>query len=131
MTTKEQLLEYVEKTREQRGNNPDDKPIFSLYLFEKPNAELISKNGKPTGFPDTGDAYEPGFYYNLDWAIEAMNENTCDIRETCYNAGFILCRFQGMYDCVGTYGRMYFVWNNEKKGFFQQEEPKIFAHSAY
>lgn len=135
MVTREDLLEYVRKEHERRGNNPDDKPIFSLFLFEHPDKERIydMKDGskKPSGFPDTGGTYEPGFYYNLDHAIEAMNENACDIRETCYNAGFILCRFAGMYECCGSYARMYFVWDDEKKGFFQQEEPDIFKHIAY
>ncbi len=134
MITKEDILKYVKEEQEYRGNDPSDKPIFALYLFEKPNEEKIyEKNGerKPSGFPDTGDAYEPGFYYDLDLAIEAMNRNVCDIRETCYNAGFILCRFQGMYSCCPKYARMYFVWDDEKDGFFQQEEPPIFAHIAY
>ena len=134
MVTKDDLLEYVLYTKDHRGNIQNDNPIFSLFLFTKPNSERIYNiNGveKPSGFPDTGSSYEPGFYYDLDAAIEAMNENAGDIRETCYNAGFILCRFQGLYDGCGTWARMYFVWDEEKQGFFQQEEPKIFQHIAY
>ena len=131
MTTKKDILAYVKDEQERLGNPPNYQPIYMLYLFEKANEELVSKEGKPLGWPNTGSAYEAGFYYNLDWAIEAMNENACDIRETCYNAGFILCHFPGLYNCASTYARMYFVWDEEKKGFFQQEEPKIFAHIAY
>ena len=131
MTTKEDLLAYVKNKMKLHDNNPEAKPIFALYLFENPDKELVSKDGKHLGWPDTGNSYEPGFYHNLDWAIEAMNQNAGDIRETCYDAGFILCRFPGLYDGVTTNARMYFVWNNEKQGFFQQEEPAIFEHIAY
>ena len=132
MTTREDLLAYVKAMQEYRG--VADKPIFSLYLFMNPNSELIyDVNGekKPSGFPDTGSSYEPGFYYDLDNAIQAMHENICDIRETCYKAGFILCRFPGLYDTCGTHGRMYFVWDDDKQGFFEQEEPEIFRYIAY
>ena len=71
---------------------------------------------------------EPGFFYDLDWAIEAMNQNACDMEESCFNAGFILCRFSGMYPICLADARMYFVWDKEREGFFQQEEPEIFSH---
>lgn len=131
MTTKEDLLAYVKNEMELRNNNPEAKPIFVLCLFENADKELVSKYGNNLGWPDRGRSFEPGFYYSLDWAIEAMNQDAGDIRETCYNAGFILCRFPGLYNSATTNARMYFVWDNEKQGFFQQEEPAIFAYIAY
>lgn len=135
MTTKEQILQYVQDMKIKRGNHPDDNPIFQLLLFEKPDAELIfdypDGTKKPSGYPDTGCTADMGFYYDIDHAIDAMNKNTCDIRETCYNAGFILCRFQGLYTSCETDTRMYFRWDNEKQGFFQQEEPIIFSSMAF
>lgn len=134
MTTKEELLQYVRSEKERRGNRPGDDPIYRLFLFEKPDSELIYHIGekdRPSGFPDTGSSSEPGFYYDLDHAIEAMNENACDIRETCYKAGFILCQFQGLYNPCCTEQRMYFLWDDTKQGYYQTEEPAIFAHIAY
>lgn len=135
MITREDLLKYVCDEQKRRGNSSGDKPIFSLFLFEYPDKELVynMKDGskKKSGLPETGDTYEPGFYYSLDEAILVMNINACDIRETCYNAGFILCRFPGVHYTCKSDSRMYFVWNDEKEGFFQQEEPAIFAHTAF
>ena len=74
-------------------------PIFEIMLFEYPNKEMIYH--KPND----------------------------DIQETCYHAGFILCRFPGLYQAA--LSRMYFLWNEEKKGFFEAEEPEIFKHVAY
>lgn len=134
MVTKEDILDYVAFQKEARGNIKGDDPIYSIYLITNPDKERIfEREGKgiASGLPDVGDTSEPGFYHDLDHAISAMNENACDIREYCYNAGFILCRFAGMYDCVNRDARMYFVWDDEKKGFFQKEEPQIFAHVAF
>lgn len=86
---------------------------------------------KPSGFPDTGCFDRMEFYYNLNTAICALNKNWSDIQETCYHASFILCLFPGMYECVTTDARMYFIWDSEKEGFFQHEEPEIFKHIAY
>ena len=133
MTTAQDIAEYVKDRKEQVKQDGYD-PIFALYLFTNPNKEKIYvKDGKEikSGFPDTGGAYEPGFYYTLEDAVSAMNENRCDIRETCYDAGFVLCRFPGLYEACCTYARMYFVWDEEKRGFFQAEEPEIFRHVAY
>ena len=133
MTTKQDILRYVDAEHIRRGNRDGDIPIFKLFLFEKPNEEIISEkdwNECGLGFPDFGASYDSGFYFSLDDAINAMNENVCDMREMIYNAGFILCQFQGVYNACITNARMYFVWDEAKKGFYQKEEPKLFHHIA-
>lgn len=134
MSKYQEVLNYVkwyqEKYKDKYGNIPN--PIFEIMLFEYPNKEMTypTSNGNVrSGWPDTGCVANMGFYYELDTAIQAMNENWCDIQETCYYAGFILCRFPGLYYAATS--RMYFLWDEEKKGFFEAEEPKIFAHVAY
>lgn len=128
MTTKKDIYDHITWFKNHYKCN--ENPIFEIVLFEKPNSEMFYDD-KPSGFPDTGCFDRMGFYYNLNTAIRALNENWCDIQETCYHAGFILCLFPGMYECATTNARMYFIWDNEKKGFFQQEEPEIFKHIAY
>lgn len=121
---------YQEKYKDEEGNKLI--PIFEIMLFENPNKEMIyheSTGGVPSGWPDTGCIAHMGFYYELDIAIQAMNENWCDIQETCYHAGFILCRFPGLYQAA--IERMYFLWDKEKEGFFEAEEPEIFKHITY
>lgn len=120
----------IAKEAEKRSE-PYNKPIFEIMLFEKPNEEVIYPTGKHSGFPDMGTTDIPGFFYDLPDAIRAMHENLCDIKETVYDAGFILCHFPGFYNAAGKDMRMYFVWDKERQGYFEQEEPKIFAHIAY
>ena len=132
MTTKEDIFKHIEWYQEHYKIK--ENPIFEIILFEKPNSEMIyhkSTGDEKSGFPDTGCLDHMGFYYELDTAIHAMNENWCDIQETCYHAGFILCIFPGIYECATPNARMYFLWDEEKQGFFQQEEPEIFKHIAY
>ena len=101
-------------------------------LFEHPAKELVyEKNGVHSGFPDLGRTDEPGFYYDVDTAVKAMHENACDIRETVYSAGFVLVKFPGMYSPAGPKERIYFLWDDERKGFFEAEEPGLFDHLAY
>lgn len=132
MTTKESLLAYITTMTSQ---NRMQKPIFRIFLFEHADKELIyHRDGQPdkrSGFPDTGATADMGFYYDIDDAIRAMNENVCDIRETVYDAGFILVQFPGLYQCADTSQRMYFRWDDARQGYFQQEEPIIFRHIAY
>lgn len=128
MTTKADIERYVREEQERCGQPP----IFEIQLMEKTGREeMIYPTGKKSGFPDTGCTDIPGFYYELDTAIECMHVNNADIRETVYDAGFILCRFPGMYPLCGPEQRMYFVWNEEKQGFFEEEEPELFRHLSF
>lgn len=129
MTTKKDIEDYI-RFRKKNEEREDD-PIFEIMVFENPDKETVYPTGKHSGFPDIGASCVHGFYYDLDTAIEGMHENVTDLREACYEAGFILCRFQGMAESVGKDARMYFVWDNEKQGYFEKEEPEIFKHIAY
>ena len=136
MSKYQKMLDYVkwyqEKHKDKNGNVPN--PIFEIMLFEHPNKEKIfhkSEEDIPSGLPDTGSVDHIGFYYELDTAIQVMNENWCDIQETVYHAGFVLCRFPGLYNSALTEHRMYFLWDDKKEGFFEAEEPEIFKHVAY
>ena len=123
---------YQEKYKDLKGNSPI--PLFEIMLFKYSNKELIYHKPEGdihSGWPDTGGENYMGFYYELDTAIQAMNENWCDIQETCFSAGFILCRFPGLYNSALSNHRMYFLWDEEKKGFFEADEPAIFKHVAY
>ncbi len=129
MVTKTSIVEIVKAVQARHGD--DCRPIYELVLFVHPDKEMVSPSGKALGWPDTGGSYTPGFYYDIEDAIAALNENACDIREAVYNAAFLICRFPGIYDEVGPERRMYFVWNADKEGYFQTEEPEIFRHITY
>ena len=131
MTSREDMRKYAQAMIHRFDGQS---PIYRIILFENPDKEVIYiKDGKevPSGFPDLGSEADMGFYYELEDAIHAMNVNACDIWETCYNAGFIVCHFPGLYPHSMTSSRMYFVYDEENDGFFQQEEPKIFKHISF
>lgn len=101
----------------------DAQPIYVILLFTNPGDKLDE-----LGFPDRGISDVPAFYYELDTAIQCMNENWADIQDHCFCAGFILARFPGTYPYCGKEARMYFLWDSERTGFFEAEEPESFAH---
>ena len=117
---------YSRMKKEHRGE-----PVYEIMLFENPNKELIYKSGKKSGFPDTGSECVCGFYHSIDEAIDAVSTNAGDMRETIYDAGFILCRFPGIYSAVVKEGRIYFVWNNDNHEYRPETEPGIFRNMAY
>lgn len=119
MTTKEDIYNYIEWHKNKY--NCSDEPIFEIQLFEKAMSDGFN-------YPDTGVEGRPGFYYELDTAIHAMNQNWADIQDHAFRVGFILCHFPGLYECATTEARMYFVWDEKKQGFYQAEEPEIFRY---
>ena len=132
MSKYQEILDYIKWYQKEYPDKEDNKPapIFEIMLFEYPNKEMIYGD-IPSGWPDTGSRAHMGFYYELDTAIRAMNENWCDIHEGIYYAGFVLCQFPGLYNVVSTEQRIYFIWDKEKEGFFEAEEPEIFGHVSY
>ena len=128
MSATDRIQDYIQ---DQTARHDNASPIFSIVVFENPDKELIYENGKHSGWPDTGCMSEMGFYYDLETAIQAMHENWADIHETCYHAGFVICRYPGLYNVAVPEGRIYFVWDESRGGFYETEEPEIFAHVAY
>lgn len=131
MDGEKRILEYIDLYKQQGRGYAN--PIFEIVLFEHPSKEMmVVKDGKEiaSGLPDA-NLNSMGYYYDLFTAVQALNENWADIQEHCFHAGFIFCRFPGLYNCVGTYARIYFLWDEERKGFFEAEEPEIFKHVEY
>lgn len=106
-------------------------PIYRIFVFEKPNCEHLTPVGTPTGWPDTGKMDDVGFYYEKETAIQALHENWCDIQDHCFYAAFVIKHEPGLYPAATSQERIYFVWDDEKEGFFEAEEPEIFHHFAY
>lgn len=134
MTTREDLLKYADRRmREQRKKGlPAFKPIYQIIIFEHPNKQETI-NGEPINYPDTGAIDYPGFFYSLNEAVEAMHKNTMYMHEGIYFAGFITCRFPGVYSyCLYDISeRIYFLYDKKKNGFYEAEEPEIFRDVAF
>lgn len=134
MTTVECLKEYVKNQLTKRNSGPNHMPVYEIILFEHPDKkEYHEKNGKHTGFwsPDLGIVSKPGFYYDLDAAVKTMHENAWDIHSPILRAGFVISRFPGVFQTMGREGRIYFLWNEEKKGYFEADEPDTFSLFGY
>lgn len=126
MTKKEDILDFVGWKKSKGAQDP----IFVVYMVQNANKEMILRDGRPSGFPDFGHCENVGFYYDIDSAIHALETNSCDIREYLYDAGFVLCRFPGLYESAIPKERMFFVWNEEQGGFTQAEESPFMLHVA-
>ena len=104
--------------------------IYEIVVFEEIK-ELLDLNGEPMGYADTSTFDRVGFYYNINSSISAMYENRCDIHEGCFNYGFILTHRPGLYNNYASKDeRMFFAWDELRKGFYEAEEPKLFEHLA-
>lgn len=110
-----------------------NEPIFAIMLFSKPgNKDVIFPGETHSGIPDLGSTSYPGFYHNEADAIRAMHENMGDIRECSYDYGFVLKHEPGMYgNCASKDDRTYFVWDDERDGFYEAEEPTLLEKFGY
>ena len=130
MTSREQLLKYAE---EWKKYNPKSKaPLFRIYALEHPYSKVtyhVPWLGKPVTFPSPGVVEDESFYQlfrNLDKAIEFLNQNQADVHEYCFFGAFILLQIPGIAPFNTPDTRMFFRWDEKKRGFFQQDEPDIF-----
>lgn len=121
------IKQYIECT--QSHYEEEIKPIFEILVFEKA-AERLMFNGRDSGFPDMGAQDNVGYYHDFKDAYQAITENWCDIHETVYDAAFLICRFPGLYNPVGSDGRIYFLWDSNTNTYTETEEPEIFKHIA-
>ena len=108
-------------------------PIYCIMVMEKSGAETLKyESGKDSGFPDVGETDYPGFYYDVNEAIDTMHNNTCDIREGIYNYGLVLKHYPGMYgNTAGSASRIYFKWDPDRDGYFETEEPPLLELLAF
>ena len=106
--------------------NKKPKPIYEIIMVENADKELCGCDGTPLGSPGFDSMQSVGFYYNLGDAVTAVEMNSCDIRETIYDAAFILIRCEGLYPLCGKEKRMFFRWDKDKQKYYQAEEPILF-----
>ena len=67
-----------------------------------------------------------GYRYTLEQAVEALNENMCDLRETVYNGAIV--EKMGPYLYPDPEQTIYFAWDDKRKGYFEIRKPACFAH---
>lgn len=79
-----------------------------------------------TGVPDLGGQRTFGYYADWPTAIKAMHINNCDIRECVYNYGLLEEIDEGLYSFCSK--RIFFKWDEDKKGFYEIDEPEFVEH---
>ena len=131
MTSREQLLAYAEEWK--RHNPQSEDPIFMIYMMDFSH-NWVTYNvpwlGYPVTFPCTG-VIEEAMYDcrdNLDKSIEILTENQMDVHDGCFGGAFITLKIPGIPPFTTSDTRMFFVWDEEKDGYIQQEEPDIFRN---
>lgn len=80
------------------------------------------------GFVKVGDSRTPGYYPEKQMAVNALHENRCDLWETIYDYAVIEKIGPGLYQYAMDENRQFFKWDDERKGFFEIDEPVEFAH---
>lgn len=99
------------------------KPIYCIVMMEKSGADPIKyMNDENVGLPDIGKKAEMGFFYDKDLAFEAMHTNSFNIHERLYNYGYVIMQFPGLYQGPRSGERQYFKWDENSRGFFEDEE---------
>ena len=116
-----------------KGEKRYGPPIYTIMMMEKSGADTyIYESGKDSGFPDVGCTDYAGFFYYYEDAVEAMHENLYDLRESAYNYGFILEHRPGLYqNSADNTCRTYFVWDADRGGFFEKDEPALLSVLAF
>lgn len=67
-----------------------------------------------------------GYYPEYEWAATALHENRTDMFEYCYEYAVIEKIDYGI--CALAEERQWFKWNEEKRGYFEIEEPECVKH---
>lgn len=130
MTTREDLLKIAE---EWKRHNPDSKkPIYIIYTLEYPYSKAtyyVPWLGQTVTFPSPGvieDASIFCLHRDLDQAIKYLNENSNAVQDGSFEGAFILLKIPGIAPFNTPETRMFFRWNEKRRGFFQEKEPDHF-----
>lgn len=89
--------------------------MYFITVFEKCESDK-------TGSPHLGFQRTWGYYSEYKTAARALNENWTDMREGVYDYALIENIEEGLSPC--SLERQWFKWDDERKGYFEIEEPK-------
>lgn len=91
-----------------------DKPIYVITTFEH-----LPPEGQ---YMNIGCSRTPGYYFELETAQKAVEENWCDIWEHCYDYA-VICEVEpGLYPCPTPI--QYYKYNKNKDEYVKTSEPK-------
>lgn len=93
--------------------------IYTIMTFEKLECSEY-------GFPNFGSQNPCGWYISKTDAFKAVENNMCDIWETCYDYALIEEVVEGLYPCSRI--RWFFKFDIDSKTYKQIEEPEWLSH---
>lgn len=104
--------------------------IYCIYLTKNPYEKLLTYRGEELDTPGCHLEFI-GYYESYEDAARAMHAH---LEEEHYqegkHGGFIVNRTPGLYSWCTNDHRTFFLWDPDKKGFFEAEEPEIWKYVA-
>lgn len=102
-------------------NNYMKKGIHPTYFISCCTKDGSTKD--KLGFPDFGSYRTFGFYYDLDEARTALNENRCDLRECLYDYAVIEKLYPKIHPlCFEPDDIEWYKYDEDRTGFFLDPE---------
>lgn len=98
-----------------------DKGIYPAYFITC--CVKDGSNKDKLGFPDFGGYRTFGFYYNLEEARAALNENRCDMHECLYDYAAIEKLYPKIHPlCLDAEDIEWYKFDTDRKGFFLDQK---------
>ena len=94
-------------------------PIYVIYTYEKPLT--INEHG----FYDYGIRDFNGFYYELDVARKAVEEDWCHLQDHYAHAAMVIEFLPGLYPHPPRSKCWYYIWNEKEEKFEAAEIPAV------
>ena len=115
-----------------RNHYTEQSPIYEIIMIEFYDKVQIGKNGKSLDFPDWGITSVDGFYYEYETAVRALHENWCDLNDGDWaRAAYIIRKYPGLYPSIHPEDRTFFIWDEERQGYYEAEEPEFYKKGAF
>lgn len=115
----------MQPTKELLDKHCGQPPIYDIVMIQHIDKVAIGSNGKELDSPDYGTIESLGFYYEYETAVRALHENWADINEAgLFSGAWIEMKFPGLYPYLGKEYRQFFIWDEERGGYFEAEEPE-------
>lgn len=98
----------------------DRQPIYEIHVYEYPWTKTKQ------GFYEHGIDECVGYYYEEQAAIDAVENNWCDIQDHYARAAMIVRKEPGLYPLIPNCDCQYYLWNKEQEKFERAQFPAQF-----
>lgn len=124
----ERFLDKLLASRKYKSDCMFGLPIWFITVFEKVDTLKSEKDGRDLGFGDTGARCTWGFFYDKEKALEALENNSTDMWEYCYDYAVLEKYSPGIPGDGLVEPAQFFKYDREKDGYFMIPTPVEFKH---